>query len=450
MTAKDRIIVALDVDSPDKAIALVEKLAPHVGAFKIGLEFITAMIVTIVTAPGLGAAVDAVVKIRKLFELLAGKLFWDGKFNDIANTIAKASKVLSTLGLKMFNVHASSGVDGMTAATQNAGSSLPLAVTVLTSLEENDAHNIFGAPSKAKVLQFAREAKLAGIGGIICSPRELELFDKHPELAGFPKATPGIRSPEDPSDDQKRTMTPREAIRAGAHWLVIGRPITNAADPVAAVQKIAAEISAGLRERLHLALLNLSKVKFGAFKLKLHETNPTAPLSPIYLDIRNLPDWVYALAGDVLHDLALSDGIIDFDYVIGIPKAGEPIGKAFAAAIGKPFLRIEKIEESGGRRISANTLDPFEKGRRVVLIDDLVTRAHTKREAIEAVEANGLQVVETLVLYDREQGGLAELNEGGRKTTAASKLSGMLDFFVGQKKITAEKRDEVMAYIAAN
>jgi len=106
-----------------------------------------------------------------------------------------------------------------------------LAVTVLTSHEENNAFLDFGAPSKAKVLQFAREAKLAGCDGVVCSPQELLLLDGQEELVGLQKVTPGIRSPEDPPDDQKRTMSPREAIAAGATRLVIGRPITQAASP---------------------------------------------------------------------------------------------------------------------------------------------------------------------------------------------------------------------------
>lgn len=203
-------------------------------------------------------------------------------------------------------------------------------------------------------------------------------------------------------------------------------------------------------ELFHTTLLDIGKIKFGAFKLKLHEKNPDAPLSPIYLNIRDLPEWVYALAGDILHELSAQEGITDFDYVIGIPKAGEPIGRAFAKAVGKPLLRIEKSEGADGRKITSHSLDPFETGKKMVLVDDLITKADTKREAIESVEANGLEVVATLVLYDREQGGLQELNQSGRKVCAVARLSEMLDFFVREKKIPQEKKDAIMAYIAAN
>ena len=450
MQAKDRIIVAVDVDHPDKAIELVKKLGPLVGSFKIGLELITAMLASILVMDE-QAALANVKNIRELFRLLGRKIFWDGKFKDIPNTIGAVAKMVGhSIKVGMFNVHASSGIKGMMAAVANKGESQVLAVTVLTSHEENNAFLDYGAPSKAKVLQYARNAKLAGCNGIISSPQELVLLDDQPELAGLWKIIPGIRSSDDPPDDQKRTMSPREAILAGADGLVIGRPITKAASPEEAVRKITEEISLGLKDRLHMSLFNLAKIQFGAFKLKLHEEHPDAPLSPIYLNIRELPDWLYTLIGDILHDLVVQEGIDDFDYVIGIPKAGEPIGKAFAKAVGKPHLRIEKIESSEGRRITSTILDPFEKGKKVVLVDDLVTKADTKREAIKSVEENGLEVVATLVLYDREQGGLTELNAEGRKVHAVARLGEVLGFFVDKKKIPPAKKQEVMDYIATN
>ena len=134
----------------------------------------------------------------------------------------------------------------MIAAVMNKGHSQVLAVTVLTSLEENNAYLLFGAPSKAKVLQFARDAKTAGVDGIICSPQELELLGKQKELMGLIKITPGVRPEWAAVGDQKRIMTPLEAIRAGATALVIGRPITNPpveiGSPANAVNKIVEEI----------------------------------------------------------------------------------------------------------------------------------------------------------------------------------------------------------------
>jgi len=153
MLAKDRIIVAVDVDHPEKAIEIVKTLLPDVGSFKIGLELITAMLAsTLVNEEA--KAIDNLRLIRTLFVLLGRQFFWDGKFKDIPNTIGAVSKVVGqTIKVGMFNVHASSGIKGMLEAVANKGESKVLAVTVLASHEENDAFLDYGAPSKAKVLQ---------------------------------------------------------------------------------------------------------------------------------------------------------------------------------------------------------------------------------------------------------------------------------------------------------
>jgi len=230
-TATQGIIVALDVDNLEEVGSLVGMLAPHVDCFKVGLELIVS-----VGAP----------QVVGLIHHLGGRVFFDGKFDDIPNTVGKAAKAAAALGVSIFNVHASCGIEAMMAAVANKGMSQVLAVTVLTSLEENNAHLIFGGPSKMKVLQFARDAKTAGCDGIICSPQELEFLGKQKELSGLLKVTPGVRSEWASVGDQKRIMTPAEAIKAGATALVIGRPIlkppSEIGSPVDAVKKIAAEM----------------------------------------------------------------------------------------------------------------------------------------------------------------------------------------------------------------
>ena len=231
MAAKDRIIVALDVPSLEQAGPLITSLASYVWCFKIGLELITA---------------EGGPQAVRFVQERGGQVFYDGKFCDIPNTVGNAAKAAAGLGVQMFNVHASAGVEAMMAAVANKWKALVLAVTVLTSLEENNAHLIFGGPSKAKVLQLARDAKIAGCDGIICSPQELDLLEKQKELSSLLKVTPGVRPEWAAAGDQKRIMTPAEAIEAGATALVIGRPITNAKDPVEAAKRIAEEIAAVL------------------------------------------------------------------------------------------------------------------------------------------------------------------------------------------------------------
>lgn len=199
---RDKIIVALDTDSLKTAESLVKQLSPYVGHFKIGLELATA-----VGAPG------AVQMVHKL----GGKVFYDGKFNDIPNTTARASKVISSLGVSMFDVHASSGPEAIRAAIKNKGKSKVLGVTVLTSLHEKGD----------KVLKLAEMLKNTKADGIICSPWEAKLIRKYKKFNRLLIVTPGIRPKWAAADDQKRHLTPLEALRAGADHLVIGRPITK-------------------------------------------------------------------------------------------------------------------------------------------------------------------------------------------------------------------------------
>jgi orotidine-5'-phosphate decarboxylase len=234
MSPQSHLIVALDVDSLEQALPLVEKLSPHVGLFKVGLELLTAE--------------GAPQVVRRMHDA-GGKLFFDGKFDDIPNTVAKASRATSRLGVAMFDVHASAGEAAIRAAAENKGGSKLLAVTVLTSLDDAASRALFGDSAEHKVPQFARLAVAAGADGVVCSPRELEL------LTGLPpntlKVTPGVRPKWAESGDQKRTLTPREAIEAGATHLVVGRPIlqppSSVGSPVEAAKRITEEIAEGLR-----------------------------------------------------------------------------------------------------------------------------------------------------------------------------------------------------------
>jgi len=232
VSGKDRIIVALDVHTLDKVEQLVKNLAPYVGCFKVGLELITSR----------GGP-----QVVEFIHALGGKVFYDGKFDDIPHTVGRATEAIAKMGVKMFNLHASAGIEAMQLAVANAEKSLVLAVTVLTSFEENNAHLIFGGPIKAKVLQFARDAMLAGCNGIVCSPQELLMLSKQTEFGlNFLKVTPGIRASISIPDDQKRTMSAGEAIKAGADYIVVGRPIIEAKDPIEAAKRMATEIDAVL------------------------------------------------------------------------------------------------------------------------------------------------------------------------------------------------------------
>jgi orotidine-5'-phosphate decarboxylase len=225
------IIVALDVPTSDQAMALAEELAPVVGAFKIGKELFTA------------AGPEVVRRIRGT----GASVFLDLKFHDIPNTVAKAVASAVRLDVQMLTVHASGGTEMMQAAEESAQKAaaqaglnppLILGVTVLTSMDANALAEIGCEPNPGRqVERLAKLAVKAGLRGLVCSPLEIvqlrQMLPGHVQLV-----TPGIRTGAEKADDQKRTLTPREAMDAGASWLVIGRPITAAAQPRAAAEKI--------------------------------------------------------------------------------------------------------------------------------------------------------------------------------------------------------------------
>jgi orotidine-5'-phosphate decarboxylase len=228
---KERIIVALDTDSPDSALSVVKALAGVVGMFKVGMELF----------PRGGP--DLVRKIRDA----GADVFLDLKFHDIPNTDAGAVRSAAALGVRFTTVHASGGRQMLASAAEAArgtGTTI-LAVTVLTSLDTSDLSEI-GVPSSPAdmVLRLAGMAMREGIGGYVCSAREVSAVR---ELVGKPAVlvTPGVRLQDDAAQDQKRVVTPFDAMRNGADYLVVGRPITKAADPVAAARRFAVEMQNG-------------------------------------------------------------------------------------------------------------------------------------------------------------------------------------------------------------
>jgi len=242
MESKDRIIVPVDTNNINVALNIVETLQPYVGMFKFGLELQNSIIAQLVNYEDpsfLGG-------IKRLFNLVDGKLFWDGKWDDIPNTVKGAANAISLLKPAMVNVHASAGEEAIKAAIENSPNSIVLGVTVLTSISPEECYRTFGEYSSYKVNYFAQMLVRLGAGGLICSPKELSFLNK-PKFKELLKVVPGIRPSWADANDQKRIMTPREAVYAGADYLVIGRPITdppNGMTPQEAVEKIIEELEA--------------------------------------------------------------------------------------------------------------------------------------------------------------------------------------------------------------
>jgi orotidine-5'-phosphate decarboxylase len=232
----DRLFVALDVERLDEAEALLDRLTGVVGGCKIGSQLFTA------------AGPTAIERVLKR----GYRVFLDLKYHDIPNTVAGAVREATRLGVFMLNVHASGGTAMMRAGAEAAARAarefalprpLVLGVTVLTSLDRRALETDVGMPGtvEAHVLRLAERARAAGLDGCVASAREIA-----PLRLGLGRSwvivTPGIR-PAERDDDQARTATPGAAVRAGAHYLVVGRPITAAPDPAVAARAILEEVS---------------------------------------------------------------------------------------------------------------------------------------------------------------------------------------------------------------
>ena len=237
--ARDRLIIALDVEGAVEARRLVAELNEFAGAFKVGLKLFTS------AGPSF---------VRELCDSVI-KIFLDLKFHDIPNTVAKAGIEAAGTGVWMFNVHASGGNEMMTAVVSEVSAFCEkrsitrpkmIGVTVLTSSNQETLKQvgIEGSPAD-RVMRLVRLAKGSGLDGVVASPQESRSI--RTEIgSGFTIVTPGVRPINASNDDQKRVMTPSDAIRAGADHLVIGRPITASNNPAAAAQEILQEIKTAL------------------------------------------------------------------------------------------------------------------------------------------------------------------------------------------------------------
>lgn len=235
--SRDRLVLALDLDSDQEALRIAAELRDAVGLFKVGHQLFTAYgpdIVRKIIAPG-------------------GRVFLDLKYHDIPNTVAKAAAEAVKLGVSIFNVHALGGLDMMKAAAESARETaekggiqrpLVLGVTVLTSMDAKSLRRELKISRSLprEVAHLARLSQRAGLDGVVASPQEITTL-RRAVRGRFVILTPGVRPAWAAQDDQKRTMTPAEAVAAGADYIVVGRPVLKAGDRMAAVESILDEIS---------------------------------------------------------------------------------------------------------------------------------------------------------------------------------------------------------------
>ena len=225
-SVNSKVIVALDYNNSEAALKLAGRLDPQQCRLKVGKELFTA------AGPSL---------VQELVEV-GFDVFLDLKFHDIPNTVAKAVSAAADLGVWMTNVHASGGSSMMIAAkkalVEKNSKMLLIGVTVLTSMDDSDLAEIgVNHGAAEQVLKLATLAKQSGLDGVVCSAQEAENLKSALGL-DFKLVTPGIRLADNSADDQKRVVTPKDAVALGSDYLVIGRPITQALDPLATLTEI--------------------------------------------------------------------------------------------------------------------------------------------------------------------------------------------------------------------
>lgn len=231
-SAKDKLILALDVDLAEQARKIVDELLTEVGLFKVGKELFTR------------TGFDLIYYIQEK----GGRVFLDLKYHDIPTTVKRAARAASELGVAMFNVHASGGLEMMRAAVEGARLSgrddvIVLGVTVLTSMDEQVLKEEIGVEKSLQdqVVHLAKLSREAGLNGVVASPQEIAPVRR--ECGGdFVIVTPGVRPVWATMNDQKRTMTPHEAVQAGADYIVVGRPVLESKNPKKAVREILKEM----------------------------------------------------------------------------------------------------------------------------------------------------------------------------------------------------------------
>lgn len=225
----DRLIVALDVPNALAGLELAQKIGDPVGFYKIGLGMLT--------GGGLALA-------RELIDEMDKRIFLDLKLFDIGNTVEAAVRGLAHYGLDFLTVHGDPHVVRAAGEGKGTSDTKILAVTILTSMDRTDLDSMMIVPGDVQelVVERARRAMEAGADGVIASPQEAALIRALPEAKGKLIVTPGVRPAGAALDDQKRVMTPNEAIKAGADHIVVGRPVNAAADPKGAAEAILADL----------------------------------------------------------------------------------------------------------------------------------------------------------------------------------------------------------------
>lgn len=389
---KERLIIALDFNSMNDATKLIDELGDNAVFYKVGLELF-------------------LYTKGEIIEYLASKnkkVFLDLKFHDIPNTTAMASLFTSKQNIFMFNVHTSGGKKMMEKTVEEIKklnkNNLIIGVTILTSLSENDIKNMFSSNLNLKELavNLAKLGKEAGLNGVVCSPNEANIIKKECGER-FITVCPGVRPKWADKDDQERIMTPKEAVQNGCDYMVVGRPITKSKDRVKACKMIIEEIAEGIENNKKLKSLIISEALLETNAVQLNVKNPftfvSGIKSPIYCDNRYIigfPKYRKIIVNAFIDILKNKD----FDIIAGTATAGIPWASFIANELDKPlcYIRAEKKEHGKGKQIEGAEC----KGKKLILIEDLISIGLSSIKAFEAAKEEGAIGLEIISIFSYE------------------------------------------------
>ena len=389
---KERLIIALDFNSMNDATKLIDELGDNAVFYKVGLELF-------------------LYTKGEIIEYLASKnkkVFLDLKFHDIPNTTAMASLFTSKQNIFMFNVHTSGGKKMMEKTVEEIKklnkNNLIIGVTILTSLSENDIKNMFSSNLNLKELavNLAKLGKEAGLNGVVCSPNEANIIKKECGET-FITVCPGVRPKWADKDDQERIMTPKEAVQNGCDYMVVGRPITKSKDRVKACKMIIEEIAEGIENNKKLKSLIISEALLETNAVQLNVKKPftfvSGIKSPIYCDNRYIigfPKYRKIIVNAFIDILKNKD----FDIIAGTATAGIPWASFIANELDKPlcYIRAEKKEHGKGKQIEGAEC----KGKKLILIEDLISTGLSSIKAFEAAKEEGAIGLEIISIFSYE------------------------------------------------
>lgn len=339
-----------------------------------------------------------------------GNVFYDPKFFDIQNTVANYTKKVAAIkGVKIFNVHALGGMNIMKEAVKNKGKCKVFAVTILTDKTDEDCRRLYGMSLKEKIIQLAREAKEAGVDGIICSAEDLEFINKEKDLRCLKKIVAGIRPKWAAKNDQERITTPGDAVKAGVYKEVIGRPISKPPPEIGssmqAAEMIAAEISK--------ALLDIQALIEGrALEIFAQSKAIITGSHIIYTSGRHGSEYVNKDA--VYPDTEAADELCEFiaehfqddeiEVVVAPVEGGITLSHEIAGDLtkltGHKTLGVY-VDKEGGTLVFKRGYDEFVKGKRVLVADDVLTTGGSVTKLVELVRSLGGEVIAVAVLCNR-------------------------------------------------